>query len=363
MIQSGSYTIHAQPNWLFEAVSCISSHFMDGKEINFSNPHKFGLTEVELKQFLEKNTLYRSNVLREVVPIFKSYKSLEDYFKPTDSNDSFVQNLVMHFSDQLYEPLSEDELNHHIVDFISGIFFDSSLYLTEENLEINSINDLIEALSRTKMNDKNKMLMVNFYSNRYEIIEQIKALLSQIIPICQKYFSIIEADFNKSVAAYQQIKDLQGKLESSVGLKLNIDIQSEINVTIFQFNQISMNYTKSHHHFYIGMYVFALTDLKENNHYQDDQIFTDLKALSDHTRFKMMQLLAIDKMYLQQMAQSLDLTPATISHHITVLMQAELISVYVDHERTRKVYYEANTKKITKITDTLKNLLLGENNE
>ncbi len=49
-----------------------------------------------------------------------------------------------------------------------------------------------------------------------------------------------------------------------------------------------------------------------------------------------MYSLAKEPMYIQQLAEELNLTPATISHHIDVLLKSELISITMDVEKSKK---------------------------
>ena len=52
------------------------------------------------------------------------------------------------------------------------------------------------------------------------------------------------------------------------------------------------------------------------------------KALADKSRLQLLKSLAIEDMYVERLAQRLDLTPATISFHLKKLAQAGAVSSY-----------------------------------
>ena len=52
------------------------------------------------------------------------------------------------------------------------------------------------------------------------------------------------------------------------------------------------------------------------------------KALADKSRLQILKSLAMEDMYVERLAQRLDLTPATISCHLKKLAQTEAVSSY-----------------------------------
>lgn len=52
------------------------------------------------------------------------------------------------------------------------------------------------------------------------------------------------------------------------------------------------------------------------------------KALADKSRLQILKSLAIEEMYVERLAQRLDLTPATISFHLKKLAEADAVTSY-----------------------------------
>lgn len=70
------------------------------------------------------------------------------------------------------------------------------------------------------------------------------------------------------------------------------------------------------------------------------------KALSDKTRREILMLLRNGGMTAGDIAAGFSMTNATVSHHLAVLKEANLI---VDHRRGKYIYYELNSSVIEEI--------------
>lgn len=80
------------------------------------------------------------------------------------------------------------------------------------------------------------------------------------------------------------------------------------------------------------------------------------KALSDPTRRKILELLKNGPKTAGEIGEHFDMTGATISHHLSTLKKAELIS---DTKKGTYIYYEINTSVIEDIFAWAANFLGG----
>ena len=71
------------------------------------------------------------------------------------------------------------------------------------------------------------------------------------------------------------------------------------------------------------------------------------KALSDPTRREILHLLRDGAKTAGEIGSHFDMTRATVSHHLSVLRQAGLIS---DDRRGKYIYYELNLSVLDEIT-------------
>jgi len=92
----------------------------------------------------------------------------------------------------------------------------------------------------------------------------------------------------------------------------------------------------------------------------DIGIADTFKALSDSTRREILSLLTGGSMTAGEIGERFSMTGATISHHLSVLKQAGLIS---DEKKGKYVYYELNTSVIDELMRWTIDLKGGAKNE
>ena len=84
------------------------------------------------------------------------------------------------------------------------------------------------------------------------------------------------------------------------------------------------------------------------------------KALSDGTRREILSLLTGGSMTAGEIGEQFSMTGATISHHLSVLKQAGLIS---DEKKGKYIYYELNASMIDELMRWAIDLKEGTKNE
>lgn len=77
------------------------------------------------------------------------------------------------------------------------------------------------------------------------------------------------------------------------------------------------------------------------------------KALSDKTRREILTLLRGGPLSVGEIGEHFDISGATLSHHLTILRHADLIS---DSKKGKFIYYELNTTVLDDILVWLKSL-------
>ena len=80
-----------------------------------------------------------------------------------------------------------------------------------------------------------------------------------------------------------------------------------------------------------------------------------LKVLGDKRRMEILALLREHPRYGQELAEKLALTPATISHHMNMLLQVGLIALEQDGSRTQ---YSLEGETVERLLDALRRYLL-----
>lgn len=101
----------------------------------------------------------------------------------------------------------------------------------------------------------------------------------------------------------------------------------------------------------IGMNFEKVLDILKLNGKNNEEILLNLlKTISDSSRFKMLKALKNEELFGIELADKLNLSNATISHHISLLTFSDLISF---NKRDGKMYYKLNKETLRNMINTL----------
>ena len=88
----------------------------------------------------------------------------------------------------------------------------------------------------------------------------------------------------------------------------------------------------------------------------DDKICRTLRTIGDNRKYEILKLLAESPRYGQQIASLIDISTATVSHHMSMLIEAGFVDI---KRESNRIYYIPNKKKIRDFLDELTEALLG----
>lgn len=104
--------------------------------------------------------------------------------------------------------------------------------------------------------------------------------------------------------------------------------------------------------YYYGL--FNVDERPEEIRSDEKRFLTDVcKALGDTTRMEILLLLRERPWYNRELAQTLDLTPATIMHHMDILLQNGLAVMTTDRENQKRIYFSLVPERLEKLRETL----------
>lgn len=93
----------------------------------------------------------------------------------------------------------------------------------------------------------------------------------------------------------------------------------------------------------------------KNIGFSEAEIIFGAKALSDSSKLEILLALKDDWLYSLEIAKRVGLTPATISHHMSTLLSAGLVTM---EKRDGKVYYRLSDEGVNRFLDGIKAYLL-----
>ncbi|MBE5959833.1 MAG: winged helix-turn-helix transcriptional regulator [Lachnospiraceae bacterium] len=335
--------------WAFEAASLIQVH-VNNRIDEIKEKHE---TDEIYADFLngpfKHLESYYHAVIEEMEPYLNSSPLLLYYGKKNEDDNNLLGEIVRSIPMHEFDPLSLEQFRIYCYQAIAGelsdLAADDTLFIFNTKEEIPpalaSLPTLLEALSSLPLDDSAKMRFMTLYQSYEKLYTELKDFTVHLTPVMEKHFPLIEEDIKEA-----QKKSLSADYINETFFESSfISIQSAgchiIAIpSVFDFNSLSLYMRASSHIITIGYLCKPLMDLKQRK--QFEKTYQLFKALGDPTRLHIMQCLSKKKMYIQELAKELKLTPATISHHITTLFQAKAITIFVDEANAKKVFYEVN---------------------
>lgn len=371
----GDMEVYRQPYWLLEAMVCMNYvHVLDSEEwLNKSG----SWSRQQKEEFLEPYRSYRDNMRARLQPVLDRYPLLSGYVHTTPRVQESLKSCdppLISFLIQMQDVLeagaqgaqcpSDEELEEELSRAFQRIL-DSDLRKTpeDEEPEIHSLTDVMTALEGWDGEDADKFKLLRLYSERREVMEQLLSLRESCAEIGRDCLASVQERLDAFEEKLRNPGELR-KLLSALGLQFGEDCDSKITPLILPYDRIMLCATRPEEaeridlKIHMGIETFYLYAARQEDLYHDDWLLSRLKALGDPTRLKILHLLVERPCYLQEMARTLGLTPATVLHHLGTLMTEELIEIKMTDDR-RRIYYQVRQQGLREVSTGIQRLALS----
>lgn len=236
-----------------------------------------------------------------------------------------------------------------------------------ENIDLEKVKNLINSEKEAAkfVNDKinlasdQKWNLLQFYFNPEEMKNEFISLLEwyykEVFKEDQEWITAksekINDTYQENLNRYGE-KYLENILEKLIDEPLNAE-ENYIAFSYFYETSLLNSSTNRGGNFYlIGFRFPEIFAADEEGILGSLEIF---KSLADETRLNIISLLAEKTMYGNEIAERLNLTNATISHHVSKLLMNNIIQA---HKEDNKLYFQLNKKNFKKtILRSIDNLI------
>jgi len=270
------------------------------------------------------------------------------YSDSKDNIDKFMQLSKLQKLEKYFSLLSED-FESVKINFTQGDF--------DDKFYINSINS-----SNLSADSKLKYILLyynfdEYFNEVYEItckvIEILKEKEESLQSIADEYQRVMMSEYEKYGDKLLENYDIKLSNEKNLAIRpfimrSNVLMLKPININ--ENTEIS-----SIQYAYIGVHVKALFDMIKIYFINDDRIISILKAFGDKSKFDILKSLRDNQMYGVEIAKKLNITTATVSHHMSNLYNLSLINFSADNN---KINYMLNKNTIEELIKALENIFL-----
>lgn len=357
-----------EPNIVYEAAMLL---YNEANGISFENKaeefERMGTESVE--EVLSGLNIFArfSNLIKEKNDIDES--SLRQLFLYREEIDSPLAFYILHdiFSSPSPDFISDLE---KIKNMSRATFFANMYSLLlgkfpelETTAAISSYSDFINFIAILPISGELKWELTSFYSN----FDSIKGILAIMIgkigklyydgyEIVRNYTDWFIANYKMSSAQNperylrENYKVLDGKQPDVLYVIPSASAADKI--------EYKMSYTEQQltDFLYVGVLHSTITEAA-NSPFDDTKLCKTLKVMGDKSKFEIMRLISKEKKFGQELAAALDISTATISHHMSQLEEMDLIRIERDANR---IYYSLNRETVKFVTDNLTKLFLKD---
>lgn len=292
---------------------------------------------------------------KKVIVVLKKYlsafqkdmvkDSVEDFdFFFSDDDDNFIFSIQFVCANH-YEWF-ENGLARLTEEEIILAFLNEILDETDNYTDIPSFDEIIALLSRTGFSSNTCWKLMLILQSPKEKIEKLSQLIHSNVTAYEKAVVAIQKPLDKLLEKFPHGEFICAPLHEN----------SYITPTLIYPAVELVNAKDTFSNSYIGLFTDDVYKMQQKSKRSQKNILPMLKAISDNSKFDILLSLIKSPKYNLELAEELNLSAATISHHMNVLLTCRLVSV---EKKDGRVYYTLSKNTIENLLLDLHNKFLG----
>lgn len=376
----------AKVNYYMEAAWAMTFERGD-RSFFIREPERMARSEEELKDTYRLHQEFKTSVLDARDRLLEGHEELESYLGlkvVSDSETYLFTNLLTYIDVEA----SRDQVRRTpitITELIDAIFLSwksllyYELYKQEDNdllledldsflasrleavrsFDLSDFTSVVSLIMNSDNNDEVKIRLIKIHQNSEQLFREYASLLMELAAFIEQAADVLRRDIDRlgelfeSEASWFRIKN---KLASVVKVRFPENGRFFVGARLILPNSLTFSYNRPGIiSLDIGIYYFELTEQVERVKEQIRTIEEGAKLLSDSSRLKIIMLLQTRAMYLREIADALNLSPATVSHHVQHLINHDLLTIDVMQNR-RRVYYALRPESFEELGQSIRRL-------
>jgi len=338
------------------------------------------INDQSIKDHLEAITKKYGAIVRdELEPLFLDAISLEDYIKENlcfnfpgyENNGAEIAKFLFKLRERLEEAPAavfmrcEQLLNHCELDNkrLAVLAYVMEDRFFSENWDVNPpiLDDdkaFFDILDAGLTDSAEKFDIIKLCHNFDLYRDYVSKLIEQTIILYKEKLPV----FSEAITACMNYIETQLNEDSTrfFKKKLRLTINDELIYTlcpsVYFVNSCMLTGVRWNLHIIFGVYFFDKSNLLANRVDSETESIQDfLKCIADSSKLSIIQMLKNEPMYGSQLAEKLNLTTATISHHMSTMLKLQL--VYAE-KKNNKVYFNLDRERLKEMSEKVQKLLI-----
>lgn len=363
--------VENKPNIYWEANAIVREilNREKGEPVHIiENKDRFILSEDEINEKYSDLIKFYVKIFDESIDVLKGYPEWKELFSIQSNQEDygFFESVTRFTNAKEVDELSKTE-------FFNACYYHlQNINAEAEQVDLDDMEETRKALEEVKdrafdaeyyigkimaseLDNDEKIKMMDLFQHADERFSAYVELIQRIEKIYLKYYSDVEHYVKSKVELFSSsgkddVKDTpianyidaerwNFPSDESIHLYFSIINKGTLGMTIIMDESIRPNMI-------FGILFEELTELLNKEKHDAELFVEQMKALGEENRFNIMKLLSQKPHYLKEIACTVGLTSATVSHHMEQLIKAQLVYMTT---KGRKVYYHVNDKKIEKL--------------
>lgn len=225
-----------------------------------------------------------------------------------------------------------------------------------------TMDGFMKVIDQSEMRAEMKWEVLRTYHHYEETVDRLFDVMEPLIDIMKPIYQEYQVHFQKFNAFWGEAcakGTFKEALEHAVKLKIEDSNNIAVAPSWMGCNGIVMHASDAKPDTLVVMYIglfFRDTDFFFHKHkISREEMCSHLKLLSDPSKYEILCRVKDQARYGLQLAEHLNLTTATISHHVNALSNAGLVSL---EKEANRVYYRMNKEQLGNLLDQLREDLL-----
>lgn len=215
------------------------------------------------------------------------------------------------------------------------------------------LSEVITIIMESGIESETKVKLIALYQQEEEIFTAISELMLNLSSIIREHIHLVQTDIDRILSQRDYVNRIREMLVSYIKMELPESIEVKIIPVLMQPNVMLIYYAQENlMRIYTGIFAAEMDAINDSVEQAMKLISEGAKLLADSTRLKALLLLQKRPMYLKELADTLGLSSATMSHHMTSLMSEHLVQGEVASD-SRRIYYSLSKARLSELGNAI----------